>query len=89
MAPSLSLAYNCHSLPAPSPTRHPHHHPAGLFFPFAKGDLPTFNARGQVSLFLNGMFSEHAGTFLIPVFPAFKPGPGPAPALPGGLLFSW
>lgn len=61
----------------------------GLLFPLSTADLPSFSARGEIELFLNGMLSEFGGTFLAPVFPPFNPGPGPAPALPGGLLFSW
>jgi hypothetical protein len=61
----------------------------GFFFPLARGVLPTFSARGEIPLFLNNMVSEHEGTFLIPIFPPFNPGPGPAPQLPGGLLWSW
>ena len=33
----------------------------GLFLPFAQGDLPTFQQRNEVPLFLNGMMSEFAG----------------------------
>lgn len=32
--------------------------------------------------------SEFNGIFLAPVFPPFNRGPGPAPVLPGGLLFT-
>jgi hypothetical protein len=61
----------------------------GLFIPLGSGDLPAFSARGEISLFLNGLIAEYAGTFLVPIFPPFNPGPGPAPALPGGFLWSW
>jgi len=59
----------------------------GLFVPVAQGDLPTFEQRNFVPLFLNGMMSEYAGTVLIPVFPPFQRGPGVAPQLPGGQLW--
>ena len=32
---------------------------------------------------------QHAGTFIIPIFPPFTRGPGPAPALPGGFVWTW
>lgn len=60
----------------------------GILIPFARGDLPTFSQRGEIPLFLNGMLSEFGGLFLAPVYPPFNPGPGPAPAVPGGLLWA-
>ena len=60
----------------------------GLFLPVARGDLPTFQQRNEVPLFLTGMFSEFAGQFLIPVYPVFNRGPGPAPVFQGGLLWT-
>lgn len=61
----------------------------GLPFPLGNADLPTFSARGETPLFLSGMMSEFQGTFIVPIFPPFQRGPGPAPALPGGLVFTW
>lgn len=60
----------------------------GQWFPFSEGYLPTFSQRGEIPLFLNGMMSEFQGQFLIPIFPPFQPGPGPAPQLTGGLLWT-
>lgn len=45
----------------------------GLFFPQVKGDLPTYTNRGEVPLFLNGLYAEHAGTVLVPVYAPFTP----------------
>jgi len=61
----------------------------GLLFPLGTADLPSFAARGEIELFLNGMLSEFNGQFIIPLFPPFQAGPGPAPQLPGSLVFSW
>lgn len=61
----------------------------GIFIPIAKADLPTFTARGNVPLYLNGMISEFGGLVLIPIFPPFQRGPGPLPNLAGGLLWTW
>ena len=47
---------------------------AGLFIPVARGDLPGFNQNGQEALFLNGMFAEFGGQFIIPVYPPYQRG---------------
>ena len=47
----------------------------GLFLPVARGDLPTFQQRNEVPLFLTGMFSEFAGQ-------VHTPGPRAPPAHP-------
>jgi hypothetical protein len=47
---------------------------AGLFIPLARGDLPGFNQNGQEALFLNGMFAEFGGQFIIPVYPPYQRG---------------
>jgi len=47
---------------------------AGLFIPVARGDLPTFTARGEIPLYLNGMLAEFGGQILIPVFPPYQRG---------------
>ena len=45
----------------------------GLFFPQVKGDLPTYTNRGDVPLFLSGLYAEHAGTVIVPVYAPFTP----------------
>jgi len=57
----------------------------GLFVPIARGDLPTFQQRNQVPIFLTGMAAEHQGQMLIPFYPVFNRGPGPAPKVSGFL----
>jgi len=44
----------------------------GLFVPVTKGDLPTFSQRGDVPLFLNGLFAEFARFVLVPVYAPFN-----------------
>ncbi len=46
----------------------------GLFIPLVKGDLPTYTARGEVPIFLNGLYAYHEGTILAPVFPPYQRG---------------
>jgi len=60
----------------------------GLFVPIARGDLPTFQQRNQVPIFLTGMAAEFAGQMLIPFYPVFNRGPGPAPTFTGGFLWT-
>ena len=44
----------------------------GLFVPVVKGDLPTFTQRGEVPIFLNGLFAEFARVVLVPVYAPFN-----------------
>jgi len=60
----------------------------GLFVPAVRGDLPTFTQRGEVPLFLTGLAAEFAGEFVIPIFPPFQRGPGPAPVISGGYVWN-
>lgn len=61
---------------------------AVIFFPFISGRLPTFSQRGQIPLFLDAQFSEFGGEAIIPMFPPFAIGPGPAPQFEGGLVWT-
>ena len=59
----------------------------GLFIPLARANLPTFQARGGIALFLSGAAGEFGGQVLAPLYPLFNRGPGPAPQVEGGLLW--
>lgn len=56
----------------------------GLFVPVAKGDLPTYSQRGEVPLFLNGLFAEFNRMVLAPVFAPY----GGRGAIPYGALWT-
>ena len=56
----------------------------GLFVPVAKGDLPTYSQRGEVPLFLNGLFAEFNRMVLVPVFAPY----GGRGAIPYGGLWT-
>ena len=60
----------------------------GLFLPVVRGDLPTFTQRGEIPLFLNSLNADFGGTVLIPLFPFFTRGPGPAPPMDFSLLWT-
>ena len=60
----------------------------GWFVPVVRGELPTFTQRGNVPLFLSNLNADFAGTVLIPLFPPFQRGPGPAPQLDFSLLWT-
>jgi hypothetical protein len=59
-----------------------------VFVPFISGRLPTFSQRGEIPLFLDSQFSEFQGQVIIPMFPPFQVGPGPAPPIIGGLVWT-
>ena len=44
----------------------------GLFVPVVRGDLPTYTQRGEVPIFLNGLFAEFARVVLAPVYAPFN-----------------
>jgi len=60
----------------------------GLFVPVVRQELPTFQDRGDVPLFLGNLNAEFGGTVLIPVFPPFQRGPGPAPPMAFSALWT-
>lgn len=45
----------------------------GLLVPVVKGDLPTYTQRGEVPVFLTGLFAEFARTVLVPAYAPFQP----------------
>lgn len=58
----------------------------GLFYPVARGDLPSFNRRGGAApKYFNGAISEFGGEFIIPAYEPFEPGLFP---LPAGLIWN-
>ena len=50
-----------------------------------QGPLPTFTQRGDIPLFLTGMMAEFNGLFIVPVYPPFRPTPGPIPQFSGNV----
>ena len=62
--------------------------PEGYFTPVIRGDLPTFSQRGELPLFLGNLNANFNGTVLVPVFPPFQRGPGPAPPIEFSLLWT-
>ena len=60
----------------------------GLFVPQVKQELPTFQQRGDVPLFLGNLNADFGGTVLIPVYPPFQRGPGPAPPMAFSALWT-
>jgi len=53
---------------------------AGLFYPVARGDLPSFNRRGGAApKYFNGMVSEFGGEFILPAYEPYEPGTFPVP----------
>ena len=40
--------------------------------PIVKGDLPTYSQRGDVAVFLSGLFAEFARTVLVPFYAPFN-----------------
>ena len=60
----------------------------GLFVPVVRGELPTFTARGDIPIFIGNLNAEFGGTVLIPFYPYFRRGPGPAPPLDFSLLWT-
>ncbi len=45
----------------------------GLLVPVVKGDLPTYTQRGEVPVFLNGLFAEFGRIVLVPAYAPFQP----------------
>lgn len=54
-------------MPSPSPVR-------SLCLLSAQGDLPTFSQRGEIPVFLNGMFALHNNVVLVPAYAPFQRG---------------
>ena len=51
----------------PQPTFHTH------WQPIVKGDLPTYTQRGEVPVFLSGLFAEFGRIVLVPAYAPFDP----------------
>ena len=56
--------------------------------PVVRANLPTLSQRGETPLYLGNLNAAFGGTILIPVFPDFPRGPGPAPPLDISLLWT-